>query len=84
MDSTTGTGWALMVKTLTSFLIDLLSLYYSTLLFTPKIKDQGKILTCRADNGVFPAANKSSVLNVYYLPIVHVEIVNDVDPSMIR
>jgi hypothetical protein len=56
----------------------------STLLFTPKIKDHGKTLTCKADNGAFPAVNKSSVLNVYYLPIVHVEIVNDIDPSIIR
>ena len=65
-------------------MLNIFYLNFSTLLFTPKIKDQGKVLTCKADNGVFPSTNKSSVLNVYYLPIVHVEIGNDVDPSMIR
>ena len=56
----------------------------SQLYFTPKIKDQGKVLSCEADNGVFPSANKSVALNVYYIPVVHIEIINDIDPSNIR
>eukprot|EP00095_Tigriopus_kingsejongensis_P007812 snap_masked-scaffold204_size260821-processed-gene-1.10 protein:Tk07812 transcript:snap_masked-scaffold204_size260821-processed-gene-1.10-mRNA-1 annotation:"neural cell adhesion molecule 2-like" len=53
--------------------------------FMPKIKDQGKILSCTADNGIFPAQNKSMTLNVYFIPVVHVEIENDiVDPANIR
>ena len=56
----------------------------SEIKFTPKIKDQEKVLTCTADNEIFPSVNKSQTLNVYYLPIVHMEIFNGVDPSNIR
>ena len=56
----------------------------STLLFRPAVKDQGKTLTCEAKHEVFqPSQNVSRVLNIYYLPIVHMEIVNDIDPSNI-
>ncbi len=57
----------------------------SQLVFTPKITDQGKVLTCTADNKVFPAVNRSSSLNVYYLPVVHIELGDATpDPSNIR
>ncbi len=56
----------------------------STLHFTPKIKDQGKVLSCSAENKVFGAENRSVELNVYYVPVVHVEIESDVDPGNIR
>lgn len=56
----------------------------SQLMFTPQIKDQGKVLTCTAGNEVFPSVNRSSTLNVYYLPVVHVELEDDnIDPSYI-
>ncbi len=56
----------------------------SLLHFTPKISDQGKVISCIADNGVFPSVNRSVELNVYYVPVVHTEITNDIDPSNIR
>ena len=56
----------------------------SALQFTPKITDKGKVLTCQADNNLFPRANNSQMLNVYYIPIVNMEIINNVDPSNIR
>lgn len=56
----------------------------SELHFIPKIKDQGKVLSCTAENGIFPAKNKTHVLNVYYIPVVNIEIVNEIDPSHIR
>ena len=40
----------------------------SQLVFTPKIEDESKLLTCVADNQVFPKVNKSSELNVYFIP----------------
>jgi hypothetical protein len=56
----------------------------SGLEFTPKITDKGKVLACRADTRLFPSVNSSQVLNVYYIPIVNMEIINNVDPSNIR
>ena len=56
----------------------------SELIYTPKIKDQGKVLSCTADNGVFPSSNRTMTLNVYSIPIVSVEITNAIDPSNIR
>ena len=56
----------------------------STLMFSPKIKDQSKTLTCEAVHEVFqPPKNMSRILNIYYLPIVHMEITNNIDPSNI-
>lgn len=41
-------------------------------------------MTCSAGNEVFPTVNKTSTLNVYYLPVVHVELENEnIDPSYI-
>ena len=34
----------------------------------------GKVLTCVSGNEVFSNVNRSSTLNVYYLPVVHVEL----------
>ncbi len=56
----------------------------SLLHFTPKIVDQDRVLSCVADNGVFKAENKSVALNVYFVPVVHAEITNSVDPVNIR
>ena len=56
----------------------------SGLKFTPKITDKGKVLTCNADNKLFPSVNNSQALNVYYIPIVNMEIINNVDPTNIR
>ena len=56
----------------------------SEIQFIPKIKDQGKILTCLADNDIFKARNRSVSLNVYYIPVVNIEITNDINPSNIR
>ena len=56
----------------------------SELEYTPKIKDHGKILSCTANNGVFPKQNQSVELNVYYIPVVHIEILSEIDPSNIR
>ena len=56
----------------------------SELEYTPKIKDHGKILSCTATNGVFPKQNQSVELNVYYIPVVHIEILSEIDPSNIR
>ena len=56
----------------------------SQLNFTPQINDQGRVLTCSAQNQVFPSVNRSSTLNVYYLPVVNVEIEEDyIDPTYI-
>jgi hypothetical protein len=56
----------------------------SQLVFTPKLRDQGKTLTCVADNEVFPSVNRSSILNIYFLPVVHVELESRLDPSNIQ
>ena len=45
---------------------------------------QGKTLSCTAENKVFGSQNKSIELNVYYVPVVHVEIETDLDPGNIR
>ena len=56
----------------------------SQLNFTPQISDQGRVLTCSAQNEVFPSVNRSSTLNVYYLPVVNVEIEEEfIDPNYI-
>ena len=56
----------------------------SALVITPKITDKGKVLSCNGDNKLFPKVNSSQALNVYYIPIVNMEIINNVDPSNIR
>lgn len=57
----------------------------SQLVFAPQVKDQGKVLTCMAENDIFPSVNRSSTLNVYFLPVVHVELENDkINPSHIQ
>ena len=56
----------------------------SQLVFTPKTEDQGKLLTCVADNSVFPKVNKSSELNVYFAPTLFLELEDDqIDPTHI-
>lgn len=57
----------------------------SQLVFTPSTHDQDKVLTCTAQNEVFPSVNRSTTLNVYYLPVVHVELEDDnnIDPNYI-
>ena len=46
------------------------------------------MLSCSAENKVFGSKNRSIELNVYYVPVVHVEIENaalgEVDPGNIR
>ena len=50
------------------------------------LQDQGKTLRCDATHEIFKQevpSNVSRVLNIYYLPIVHMEINNGIDPTNI-
>ena len=56
----------------------------SQLVFAPKKEDQGRVLTCEAENEVFPKVNKSSELNVYFIPVLNLELEDtQIDPSYI-
>ena len=50
------------------------NLYTSELIYTPKIGDDGKNLTCTAETQYFQKKYKSVTMNVQYVPIVSVHL----------
>ena len=53
----------------------------SVLMFSPAVSDHGKVLTCSADNSVFPPESVSAKLVVHHLPVVEVAVEGAEDPA---
>ena len=53
----------------------------SVLMFSPAVSDHGKVLTCSADNAVFPPESVSAELVVHHLPVVEVAVEGAEDPA---